>query len=57
MTVIRMALHIGRNGIIMTNPIHSCIECNQLDSDEDFYETHQWLPDRLWCLNKPKGRK
>jgi hypothetical protein len=23
-----------------------------LDSDEDFYETHQWLPEKLWCINK-----
>jgi hypothetical protein len=30
----------------------SCIQCNKLDTDEDFYETHQWLPDRLWCVNK-----
>jgi hypothetical protein len=35
---------------------YSCIECNQSDSDEGFYETHQWLPDRLWCINK-KGSK
>jgi hypothetical protein len=20
--------------------------------EEDFYETHQWLPERLWCINK-----
>ena len=30
----------------------SCIQCNMLDSNEDFYETHQWLPERLWCINK-----
>ena len=23
-----------------------------IDSDEDFYETHQWLPERLWCTTK-----
>jgi len=22
------------------------------EDEEDFYETHQWLPDRLWCINK-----
>lgn len=30
----------------------SCIECNKSDTEDDFYETHQWLPDRLWCVNK-----
>jgi hypothetical protein len=30
----------------------SCIECNQSEEDEDFYDKHQWLPDRLWCVNK-----
>ncbi len=22
------------------------------DTDESFYEVHQWLPDKLWCVNK-----
>ena len=30
----------------------SCIQCNMSEDEEDFYETHQWLPDRLWCVNK-----
>jgi hypothetical protein len=30
----------------------SCIQCNMLEDEEDFYKTHQWLPDRLWCINK-----
>jgi hypothetical protein len=30
----------------------SCIECNWSEEDNDFYENHQWLPDRLWCINK-----
>jgi hypothetical protein len=30
----------------------SCIQCNMSEDEEDFYETHQWLPDRLWCINK-----
>ncbi len=30
----------------------SCIECNQSDEDESFYDKHQWLPDKLWCVNK-----
>lgn len=30
----------------------SCIQCNMSDDEEDFYETHQWLPDRLWCVTK-----
>ena len=30
----------------------SCIECNQISSSEDFYETHQHMTDgRLWCIN------
>jgi hypothetical protein len=30
----------------------SCIECNMSEDEEDFYETHQWLPNKLWCINK-----
>jgi hypothetical protein len=30
----------------------SCIQCNMSEFEEDFYETHQWLPERLWCINK-----
>ena len=31
----------------------SCIECNQISSDETFYETHQHMSDgRLWCVNR-----
>jgi hypothetical protein len=34
----------------------SCIQCNMSDDEEDFYETHQWLPEKLWCVNKNTNR-
>jgi hypothetical protein len=34
----------------------SCIQCNMSDDEEDFYETHQWLPGKLWCVNKNTNR-
>lgn len=31
----------------------SCIECNKINTDEDFFDTHQYMSDnRLWCVNK-----
>lgn len=30
----------------------SCIECNMMDTEEEFWEVHQQLPTRLWCVNK-----
>jgi hypothetical protein len=29
-----------------------CNKCDMSEFEEDFYETHQWLPDRLWCVKK-----
>ena len=33
-----------------------CIKCNMSEDEVDFYETHQWLPDTLWCVNKNANR-
>ena len=29
-----------------------CTKCDMSEFEEDFYETHQWLPGKLWCVNK-----
>ena len=29
-----------------------CTKCDMSEFEEDFYETHQWLPGNLWCVNK-----
>jgi hypothetical protein len=41
-TILEMSVSMGT----------SCIQCNMSEDEEDFYETHQWLPERLWCINK-----
>jgi hypothetical protein len=33
-----------------------CNKCDMSEFEEDFYETHQWLPEKLWCVNKNTNR-